>query len=78
MLPPPHGNIQCRLHQPEEHPLSLVRQLHQVIHLHDQIPFRNAVHHLDLELVGPHHQLLPLPAIIDLRGLASLDEKTSL
>jgi len=70
---PRPGTSQCRPLR-HVHLLSLVRQLHQVIHLRDQTRSRNVVHRPDLELVDPHHQLLPLLVIIVLHPLASLGE----
>jgi hypothetical protein len=76
VLPLRLGTFQCQPLQ-HVHPLSPDHQLHQVIHLRDQIRSRNVVHHPDLELVDPLHQLLLLLAIIDLHPLASLEEKTN-
>jgi hypothetical protein len=72
VLPLRLGTFQCRLLQ-HVHPLSRVHQLHQVIRLRDQIRSRNVVHHHDLVLVDPLHQLPLLLAIIDLHPLANLD-----
>ena len=71
---PRRGTSQCRPLR-HVHLLSLVRQLHQAIHLRDQTRSRNAVHRPDLELIDLHHQLLPLLVIIVLHRLASLGER---
>ena len=71
-----HGTFRYRPRQHAGHLLFQDHQLHQDIHLHDQIRSRNAAHPLDQVSVDPPHQLLPFRVIIDLHQ-ASPRGKTS-